>query len=51
MTGKYKMMKSTKPMSPGVVIPADPGKVFFILKNDGKIELRIITKAWPPKYI
>jgi hypothetical protein len=27
------------------------GRVFFSRKNDGKIELRIMTKAWPPKYI
>jgi hypothetical protein len=51
MIGKHKIMNNTEPVSPGVVIPTDSGKVFFILKNDGKIKLRMMTKAWPPKYI
>lgn len=51
MIGKYRMMNSTNPMSPGVVIPADFGRVFFIVKNEWESELRMITKAWPPKYI
>lgn len=34
MIGKYRMMNSTNPMSPGVVIPADSGRVFFIVKNE-----------------
>ena len=51
MIGKYKQMKSMNPMSSLVVRPALVGRVFRILRNVGKIELRMITKASPPKYI
>jgi hypothetical protein len=68
MIGKYRMIKRTNPINPGVVIPALSvllaliqhqcvsaaylsGRVFFILKKVGKIELRMSTKACPPKYI
>jgi hypothetical protein len=34
-----------------VVIAALNGRVFFILRNDGKIEFRMSTNASPPKYI
>jgi hypothetical protein len=45
MIGKYSRMKSTKPIKPGVVIPALSGSVFFMCKKLGNIELRIRTNA------
>lgn len=45
------MMKSTKPIRPGVVIPADSGSVFFMCRKEGERAFRMRTKVWPPKYI
>lgn len=38
-------------MSPGVVMPADAGRVFFMCRNEGERAFSIRTKVWPPKYI
>jgi len=45
------MMRRAKPISPGAVMPALSGREIFILWKFGKIKLRIITNACPPKYI
>jgi hypothetical protein len=38
-------------MRPGVVMPAERGRVFFMWRKEGERALRMSTKVWPPKYI